>query len=132
MRPADPVSTAAIIYAEDLASVAAFYEQTLQLERIEAEPTHVLLRRSSVEVVVVQSPEDRRATGSASDPPALRTGTPLKVSFLVNDLEQVRRAALATGGGLKAQSSMWIWRDHQYLDGNDPEGNVVQFRVAQH
>ena len=124
------MSTTAVIYAKNLAAVAAFYERTLQLDKVEAESGHILLARGSIEVVVVQVPEEIAASFGVSSPPALRTETPLKMSFLVEDLERAREAARATGGALRAESSAWSWRGCRHLDGNDPEGNVVQFRVA--
>ncbi|MDQ2735770.1 MAG: hypothetical protein M3Y55_12480 [Pseudomonadota bacterium] len=123
-----PVSTYVVVYAEDLAAIAAFYEGTLGLERAEVERTHILLSGGGTEVAVVQAPESAAANVIIASPPALRTGTPLKASFLVEDFALVREAAKLAGGSLKPEELAWSWRGFTHLDGNDPEGNIVQFR----
>ena len=125
---AQPVLTYVVIYAKNLAAIAAFYERTLLLERTEVEPTHILLSGGGTEVAVVQAPESAAANVIITSPPALRTDTPLKASFLVKDFEPVREAARLTGGSLKSEEFAWSWRGFLHLDGNDPEGNIVQFR----
>ena len=120
-----------IVYAKTLSLVAAFYEQALQLERIEVERTHVLLARGSIQVSIVQAPEAIAECFTVSAPPILRADTPLKVSYLVGAFEPVREAAERTGGALKPESEAWSWRGCRHLDGNDPEGNIVQFRVVE-
>jgi predicted enzyme related to lactoylglutathione lyase len=124
-----PAPVSVVVYAKRLAAVSAFYERTLQLEQVEVEPTHVLLRRGSTEVAVVQAPESVTASVATSQPPALRTDTPLKASFLVEDFARVKEAATLTGGSLKPEETAWSWRGFLHLDGSDPEGNIVQFRV---
>lgn len=121
----------AIVYAQRLPLVAAFYEQALRLEQVESEPTHVLLVRGAVEVAIVQVPEAIAEQFTVSVPPALRADTPIKASFLVETFESVRTAAERTGGALKPESAAWSWRGHRHLDGNDPYGNIVQFRVVE-
>lgn len=125
---AEPVSTHVVIYAKNLAVVAAFYESTLQLERREVEPSHILLGKGSTEVAVVQAPASVATATTIASPPALRTGTLLKASFLVDDFALVGEAARLTGGSLKADEFAWSWRGVLHLDGNDPEGNIGQFR----
>ncbi|MCU0494530.1 MAG: hypothetical protein MUD01_23330, partial [Chloroflexaceae bacterium] len=66
-----------------------------------------------------------------ASPLVVREETPMKCSFLVGDFAALRAAALATGGGLKPAEAAWRWRGALHLDGWDPEGNVVQFRVAE-
>src|SRR5215471_2414060 len=94
----DPAPMLAVVYAKNLATVARFYEQTLHLERVEVEARHVLLRRGTLEVAIIQAPESVSASVAISNPPTLRVSTPLKLSFLVGDFERVREAAKATGG----------------------------------
>ena len=124
-----PASVSAVVYAKSLTVVSSFYEQTLQLERVEVEATHVLLSRDSTEVAIVQAPESSTASVALASLPSLRTDTPLKLSFLVAGFARVREAARRTGGSLKPEEAAWSWRGCLHLDGSDPEGNVVQFRV---
>ena len=121
-------ATSVIVYAKNMASVSRFYQDTLQLEVIEAELTYILLSRSGVEVVVAQAPNAVAEHTAISSPPELRESTPVKASFVVQDFGQVRAAAERSGGTLKPEEAAWQWRGAVHLDGNDPEGNVVQFR----
>lgn len=124
-----PIST--IVYARSLSVVSAFYEHALQLERTESESTYMLLSSGTIEIAVVRIPEPVAAQFTVSVPPTLRADTALKMCFLVESFESVRDAAERTGGSLEAEEAAWSWRGHRHLDGNDPEGNIVQFRVAE-
>ena len=124
-----PVSV--VIYAKDVAKVAAFYQRTLGLSVIEAEPKFVVVGDAQREIAVVRMPEARARATLISDPPQVREDTALKFSFLVDDFERVYREAAAAGGGTKRVNATWGWRGQLHLDGHDPEGNVVQFRKAE-
>jgi hypothetical protein len=90
-----------------------------------------LLSNGEIEVAVIQAPESIAGALVVSVPPVPRVATPLKVSFTVEEFARVRTAAEATGGSLKPEQAAWSWRGYRHLDGNDPEGNLVQFRVAE-
>jgi hypothetical protein len=80
-------------------------------------------------LTIVQAPEAIAAEIVIETPPVRREETPIKCSFLVGDLARVRAEAEETGGGLLPDEQAWDWRGQRHLDGFDPEGNVVQFRV---
>lgn len=130
MKRNSPVVASLVIYAKDIAEVATFYERTLCLSTLEFEPGFVIVGNSIVEIAVVQMPEAIAKDVHISVPPYVREETPLKLSFLVNDLEHVHAEAVATGGDTKPIENAWRWRGQLHLDGHDPEGNVVQFRKA--
>lgn len=117
-----------VIYAKDVATMAAFYELTLALSLLETGPGFILLGGGALEIAVVQIPDAIARDVDISTPPYLREETPLKFSFLVRDLEQVHRLAIAAGGGTQPPGAAWHWRGQLHLDGHDPEGNIVQFR----
>lgn len=117
-----------VIFAKNLSTVSAFYQQTLGLALIEAEASHHLLAGSGLELVIHAIPPAYAAEIEISQPPQLREDTPLKPAFWVADLAAVRLAAEACGGGLNPASKTWQIRGAAVLDGWDPEGNVVQFK----
>jgi predicted enzyme related to lactoylglutathione lyase len=121
---------ALVVFAHDLARCAPFYREVLGLELLEQEPTHQLLTGPGLELVIHQIPAGIAAAMHIERPPVLRDDTPLKPVFTVTDLARVRESATATGGGLEDEASAWTWRGHRILDGWDPEGNIVQFRVV--
>ncbi len=112
----------AVVYAVDLAGVAEFYAAALGLERTEEADEFVALTRGQLELVVVQ------AQGVDSDGEHVRAETPIKLSFLVDDLEATRDRVLAAGGSLAPLEAAWNWAGARHLDGVDPEGNVIQLR----
>ena len=128
MSITSPVRASLVVYAKDINRVATFYERTLSLIAIEREPKFIVLGNNDFEVAVVQIPEELAEEITISIPPQTRAETPLKFSFLVDDLAHAHAEATAAGGGTKPVDSAWHWRGQFHLDGHDPEGNVVQFR----
>jgi predicted enzyme related to lactoylglutathione lyase len=120
-----------VVFAKNKKRVSAFYQRTLGLEVLECEASHDLLRGQGCEVVVHAIPRRIAAGIVIGKPPQRREQTPIKPSFVVASLAQVRQAAEATGGGLGPQEAAWRFRGHVVIDGWDPEGNVVQFKQAQ-
>jgi predicted enzyme related to lactoylglutathione lyase len=120
-----------VVFAKNKKRVSAFYQQTLGLAVHESSPSHDLLRGQGYEVVVHGIPRQHAAGISITRPPVPRTETPFKPTFVVASLEQVRQAAVATGGFLKPADGAWQFRGHVVLDGWDPEGNIVQFKQAE-
>ncbi len=123
-----PPSLTAAVYAKDAGRLAAFYAETLGLDRIEDGATFVLLASSGVELAIVQAPPAVAETIVVAEPPVVREDTPVKLSFLVDDVEAVRPVVARLGGGLAAPEAAWSWRGQLHLDGWDPEGNVFQLR----
>jgi len=78
------------------------------------------------ELTLVAVPERVAATLELTDPPRRRSQTPIKLAFAVASLVDARSAAPAVGGVV--DDAEWIFNDAVVCDGQDPEGNVVQFR----
>ena len=97
----EPVSALTVIYANDLDRVAAFYERTLGISRLEQEDGFIVVGNPSFEIAVV------RMSGRSDKPSSLhvRAETPLKGSYLVKSLAQAKLAAEASGGSLKPVES---------------------------
>lgn len=123
-----PLAATSVVYAKDMARVAAFYQRTLGLAEREKEPGFIVLGSGAVEISIVRIPETIARSIDIATPPEPREDTPIKCSFLVDDLERVHAEAVAAGGGTRAIAEAWRWRGQLHLDGHDPEGNLVQFR----
>ena len=125
-----PPLTAAV-YAKDAGRLAAFYAEAVGLDRIEHGAGFVLLASSGIELAIVQAPPAVAEAIVVAEPPVVREDTPVKLSFLVDDVEAVRPVVARLGGGLAAPDAAWSWRRQLHLDGWDPEGNVFQLRQPQ-
>jgi predicted enzyme related to lactoylglutathione lyase len=117
-----------VVYAKQAEAVARFYERILDLARVESASNFVLLAGIGYELSVVAMPEELALHVTLQSPPAPREETPLKISFLVPDIEALRHAVFSAGGSLKPSQAIWSWRGQLHLDGIDPEGNVFQLR----
>jgi predicted enzyme related to lactoylglutathione lyase len=117
-----------VVFAKNKNRVSAFYQQTLGLTVEESDTSHDLLRGHGYEVVIHAIPRKYAAGITIEKPPKPREETPLKPTFVVASLAEVRRAVEATGGFLKPDAGAWHFRGHTVLDGWDPEGNVIQFK----
>ncbi|WP_369935417.1 VOC family protein [Xanthomonas tesorieronis] len=128
MSASNPVHALTVVYARNIERVAEFYRKTLSLELVEQDDAFVVVGSPHYQIAVVRIAADR-APAPVPGPLHLRTATPIKGSFLVENLEHARSAAESCGGGFKPLASAWRWRDQLHLDGHDPEGNVVQVRA---
>jgi len=117
---------AAVLYATDLGRLQAFYESVCGLAVAESTPDFVTLVSDRWELTLVAVPERVAATLELTDPPRRRSQTPIKLAFAVASLVDARSAAPAVGGVV--DDAEWIFNDAVVCDGQDPEGNVVQFR----
>jgi DNA-binding MarR family transcriptional regulator/catechol 2,3-dioxygenase-like lactoylglutathione lyase family enzyme len=120
--------TRIVLYAKNLARMQEFYRSLLDLEVEQAQSDHVLLRSTLLELVIVQIPESIASTVDIAVPPRRRSGTPIKLVFDVMNLGATRASARVLGGEVDPSAQEWTSEGYRICDGQDPEGNVVQFR----
>ena len=110
--------TGAVLYAKDVARLAAFYAEVLGLAETGRDHDHVVLQvpTTLAERIVIETP------------PVRRDDTALKPVFFVASLAAVREAASRLGGALNPVEREWTFAGHRVCDGADPEGNVLLFR----
>lgn len=115
-----------VIYARDLAGMAAFYRGVLALRTRHADIDHHVLASADIEVVVHSIPEVIAATIEITTPPVLRETTALKPWFVVESLAAAREAAHRLGGAVFEEE--WDGPGYRARNAHDPEGNVLQLR----
>jgi DNA-binding MarR family transcriptional regulator/predicted enzyme related to lactoylglutathione lyase len=120
--------TRVVLYAKNLARMQEFYRSLLDLEVEQSQSDHVLLRSTLLELVIVQIPESIASTVDIAVPPRRRSGTPIKLVFDVMNLGATRASARELGGEVDPSAQEWTNEGYRICDGQDPEGNVVQFR----
>ena len=118
----------AVLYAKNLAPVQAFYQAVASLAIEHAEDGHVVLGSPSFQLVVLRIPDDIASSIEIESPPKRRTETPVKLAFLIPSITEARAAAALHGGELNPPEREWEFQGCRVCDGQDPEGNVVQFR----
>lgn len=120
----------AVLFAKDVARLAAFYAQVLAVVPKHAESEKVVIETQDFLLVIHAIPPAVAATVEIVSPPVLRADVPVKLFLPVRSLAQARVSATALGGGLKAVDAEWSGPGFRACDGFDPEGNVVQLREA--
>lgn len=118
----------AVIFAKDVARLAAFYEQIFSLAVKYATPDKVILETSSLLLVIHAIPADVASSINITEPPLMRENCALKLILPVQSLAETRAKAHALGGGLAPEAMEWSAGNFNACDGFDPEGNVLQFR----
>ena len=121
-----------VLYAKDLATMRGFYQGVFHLEIEQSEEDYVVLGSSTSQLVIVQVPASIASTIHIADPPGRRAQTPVKLVFDVESISAVRRAVLNLRGGMDPTESERVFQGHRVCDGQDPEGNVVQFQQRHH
>lgn len=121
--------TVIAIYSSNIENLVDYYKEALNLELIEKGDGYICLGRAEIEVNLLKMNGKPSRSIEVEKKFTIREETPIKCSFVVDSFEQVRQANLKYGGGLKNEEEAWRWRGAIHLDGHDPEGNVVQFRV---
>lgn len=120
--------TGFVIYAKDKERLADFYSRTLGMVAVEDGDDFVVLESSAVQMVIHSLPLELADRVIVDTPPIARAHAAIKPSFVVKSLRLACEATIAAGGNAKSADTQWHFRDHNIIDGCDPEGNVIQFR----
>jgi predicted enzyme related to lactoylglutathione lyase len=123
------VSAAAIIYVKDVDRMRAFYEGCLGLVVTEQGQRYCVLESSDWTLSLVEIGESVAATVEVATPPRRRESTPIKLAFVVLDVEALRPRMALLGGELNPASTTWEFGGFVRTDCLDPEGNVLQLLV---
>ena len=123
-----PFHAGAVLYAKNLALVKEFYEAVLGLNLEHAENDYVVLASPAFQLVILKVPGQIASSIEIESPPRRRTETPIKLVFEIPSISAARAIAQLHGGELLPPEREWNFQGYRVCDGQDPEGNVVQFR----
>ena len=126
----DITPTVIAIYSSNMKLLADFYEEALDLKVAESGDGYTCLGGNGIEVNILEMNTKPGKEIEVEEEFHIREETPIKCSFLVSSFEQVKMAIKKFGGNIKDEREVWEWRGTLHLDGCDPEGNVVQYRLA--
>lgn len=127
--PRTPLA-AAVLYAKDISKVGNFYAKVAGLPITHKEQDHIVLESGAFQLVVVAVPRKLAATIHITEPAQRRESTAIKLVFPVASIAAAREVAQANGGQVNSPSRVWKFQGSRVCDGQDPEGNVVQFRES--
>ncbi len=130
MTHSNPVSAGAVLYAIDIERSGAFYEAVVGLAETQRDADFLVLERGGFQLVVHAVPAHIASTITLTVPPHRREETPIKLIFVVLDLDAARKIVADRGGVLNGPDREWQFQNWRVCDGHDPEGNVFQLRVS--
>lgn len=118
-------AVAGVVFAADIARLAAFYRGVAGMRETHADDRHVVLEIPGFQLTV------HALSGSEGHPQyayPTREDTYIKLCFPVTSLAEARTLASSLGGELWPVDREWEARGFRACDGRDPEGNVFQLR----
>lgn len=127
MRPYES-RTGAVLFAENVEQVAAFYSGVLGLNQADRDSDHILLESPGFQLVVHRLVGEGQAASDSRPAPVRRATAAFKPVFFVPSIARLRDAATTHGGVIESSEHEWSFNGVTVCDGLDPEGNVVQFR----
>ena len=130
INDASIVQTVIAIYSSNFKMLGNFYKEALDLIEIESGKDYLCLGNNGIEINILRMNSKEGKAINAEKSLHIRAETPIKCSFIVTSFEQVRNAIIKYGGMIKDEENAWEWRGALHLDGYDPEGNVLQFRIV--
>jgi catechol 2,3-dioxygenase-like lactoylglutathione lyase family enzyme len=120
----------AVLYAKDLAAMSRFYAAVLGGPPVHTDATIAVHAIGESRLTLHAIPAHIAETFTIAVPPELREEAAIKLTVPVASLGVARDAASANGGGCFAPDREWEFEGRRYVDGWDPEGNVVQFAAS--
>jgi predicted enzyme related to lactoylglutathione lyase len=122
------MTLAAVLYAKNLDRLVEFYKVLgLVVDEFE-HGDYAVLVGPGVELSIVQVPEPIASQIEISNPPQVRSRTPIKLVFFVPSIDAALHAAEGLGGRIGDGAKRWQFRGHAVQDAVDPEGNQYQLR----
>lgn len=128
MTSAATGGSAIVVYARNLAMMAAFYRGVFGLGVGDSGSDYVVLASGATQLTIVQIPESIASSIHLTDPPRRRTEAAVKPVLEVASLDAARGAAAQLGGIVDDPALEWTFGRHRICNAQDPEGNVVQLR----
>jgi predicted enzyme related to lactoylglutathione lyase len=121
--------TAATIFVKYLNSTSHFYEECFGFVSVADESGDFRILDSDEMVLsVIQVPPEIAQTILITTPPRKRAETPIKLGFVVLDIDKT--ANLIVGHGGQVDDPVWTFRGFQHRDFVDPEGNIGELRAT--
>lgn len=118
----------AVLYARNPEIVRDFYRAVVGLDVEHVEHDHVVLASPVFQLVVVRAQPGVTPPSDVEQPAARRETAAVKLVFSVPSIDAARALAATHGGALLPPDSEWEFQGFRVCDGQDPEGNVIQFR----
>ncbi len=116
----------AVLYAKNLKKMTGFYVALGGKPGDGQAGEFAIIATQDVELILLQVPEAIAEKIDITDPPTIRTSTPIKPIIRVDSIDEVLDWLPRLNGQVVPQTSRWTFRNQEVQDIVDPEGNIVQ------
>lgn len=127
-KPAGTPGVGAVLFASDCFELARFYAEALDFVARERGEGFVRLERDGFELLVHAMHGDAASRARPGTLSRRRSNNPVKLVFTVDGIDTTREIMERLAGRLDDDAKAWRFRGGRVLDGEDPEGNVIQLR----
>jgi transcriptional regulator GlxA family with amidase domain len=123
-----PARAGAVIYAQDLERMSAFYQAVLGMRPLHQDATHHVIGSVDMQLVlhVISPPLVAAGAGAAGAKPVPRADQAIKPFFTVSSLAGAESAAGPLGGMVFGDT--YAGPGFRMRNACDPEGNILQLR----
>lgn len=121
-----PARSGLVIYAKDLAHLAQFYTQILNMHFVHQSSELVVLDSADLQIVLHAIPAEIAQRIEISQPPQRRENVAMKFFASVASLAAAQELVQQLGGEVFADA--WEGPGFRVRNAMDPEGNVFQLR----
>ena len=125
-----PPAPSVVLFVADVPRVSAFYRALASMALLHEDEMHVVLGIDGLELVIHQLRGEPTVQPDANGRPTLREDSYWKLCLPVQSLPAARETGAAHGGGIRTPEHGREGPGFRACDGHDPEGNVMQVRVA--
>jgi predicted enzyme related to lactoylglutathione lyase len=122
------IEAGAVLFTKNVTRIGAFYAAVAGMRETQRGRGFVVLERAGFQLVMHGIAKPIAAQIAISDPPRRRQEAPIKLVFVVPDIDAARAIVAERGGEMDPPDREWNIRAWRACDGHDPEGNVFQLR----
>ena len=123
---AGPARAGALIYANDLSRLSAFYQHLLSMRLIHSDAEHHVIGSDDMQLIIQAIPAHIASSIVISSPPEPRSEQAIKLFFTMPSITDAAAVANSLGGSLFGQQ--YTGPGFIVRNGYDPEGNIFQVR----
>lgn len=121
---------AVVVFVADVARLTTFYRELAQMTLVHAAPDHAVLEIDGLQLVIHGLPPGVADVPTPGQALYVREDSYVKLCLPVRSIASARAMAASLGGAIRPETQEWEARGFRACDGYDPEGNVIQVRVA--
>lgn len=124
----NPARAGALIYAQDLDRLSAFYQALLGMRVLKADPEHHVIESADAQLIIHAIPPHIASTFTIASPPVPRDEQAIKLFFTLASRRDASETLERLGG--RFIGPVYDGPGFQAQNAVDPEGNIFHLRTT--